>query len=221
MAMPATRPVSLRQRLLIITGGCTVVVLLTAAALLLGSDRLRHRVTEATATILEEQQIADRIVSGVTRQLVTVNSTTHQGFESQRSEFKAAGSVVYEGLREYLNRDLSVEERLQIEAIKEEHQLLEVAALRAAERQALGDSAGRLELRREAMGHALELMDAMNGFLQLRERDLAEIAVRQDRSFKALWLAGSLTLLALAAVIGAFLMRFLRRRVVAPLTTLA
>jgi len=221
MAMPATRPVSLRQRLLIITGGCTVVVLLTAAALLLGSDRLRHRVTEATATILEEQQIADRIVSGVMRQLVTVNSTTDQGFESQRSEFEAAGSVVYEGLREYLNRDLSVEERLQIEAIKEEHQLLEVAALRAAERQALGDSTGRLELRREAMGHALELMDAMNGFLQLRERDLAEIAVRQDRSFKALWLAGSLTLLALAAVIGAFLMRFLRRRVVAPLTTLA
>lgn len=221
MAMPSNRPVSLRRRLLIITGWCALVVLLTAAGLLLGSDRIRRNLTDATAVILAEQQITDDIISGVMRQLVTINSATEQGFEPLRPEFEAAGAQVYEGLRSYLTRDLSVEERLQIEAVKEEHQLLEVAALRAAERQALGDSAGRIELRREAMTHALALLEAMNGFLQMRESDLAEIAVRQERSFKTLWLAGSLTLLVLAAGIGMFLLRFLRRRVVAPLTTLA
>lgn len=219
--MPASRPVSLRQRLLIITGGCALVVLLTATALLLGSNRLRGNVTDATAEILEEQRIADRIISGVMRQLVTITSATEQGFEPLRPEFEAAGAQVYEGLREYLFRDLSVDERLQIESVKEEHQLLEVAALRAAERQALGDSAGRIEQRREAMAHALELLEAMNGFLEMREADLAAIAVQQERSFRILWLAGSLTLLILAAGIGVFLMRFVRRRVVAPLATLA
>src|SRR5690606_18612918 len=221
MAMPSTRPVSLRRRLLIIPGWWARVVLLTAAALLLRSDRIRRNLTDATAVILVEQQITDDIISGVMRQLVTINSATEQGFEPLRPEFEAAGAQVYEGLRSYLTRDLSVEERLQIESVKEEHQLLEVAALRAAERQARGDSAGRIELRREAMTHALALLEAMNGFLQMRESDLAEIAVRQERSFKTLWLAGSVTLLVLAAGIGMFLLRFLRRRVVAPLTTLA
>jgi C4-dicarboxylate-specific signal transduction histidine kinase len=220
-AARAPRRVSLHQRLLVITVASAAAVLLGVALLMFASGRMRADLNRATKAVLEEQEIADRVIDGVMRQLVTITAATDEGLEPMRSEFEAAGVQVYEGLRAYLFRDLTLEERLQIEEVKEEHQLLEVTALRASENGSLRDSASRIALRREAMNHALSLLEAMNGFLRLREIDLSDIAAEQSRSFRVLWLGGGVSLLALGAMIGLLLTRFLRRRVVAPLNTLA
>jgi C4-dicarboxylate-specific signal transduction histidine kinase len=220
-AARAPRRVSLHQRLLVITVASAAAVLLGVALLMFASGRMRADLNRATKAVLEEQEIADRVIDGVMRQLVTITAATDEGLEPMRPEFEAAGVQVYEGLRAYLFRDLTLEERLQIEEVKEEHQLLEVTALRASENGSLRDSASRIALRREAMNHALSLLEAMNGFLRLREIDLSDIAAEQSRSFRVLWLGGGVSLLALGAMIGLLLTRFLRRRVVAPLTTLA
>jgi C4-dicarboxylate-specific signal transduction histidine kinase/CheY-like chemotaxis protein len=221
IAARTPRRVSLHQRLLVITIASATAVLVGVALLMFASGRMRADLNQATRAVLQEQEIADQVIDGVMRQLVTITSATDQGLEPMRPEFEAAGAQVYEGLRAYLFRDLSVEERLQIELVKEEHQLLEVTALRASESGGLRDSASQIALRREAMQHALSLLEAMNGFLRLREIDLATIAEEQSRSFRTLWLGGGLSLLALGAMFGLLLTRFLRRRVVAPLTTLA
>ena len=219
--MPRPRHTSLHQRLLVVTGGGVAVVLVTLAVLMFASGRLRHDLSRATDSVLEEQRIADRIVDGVMRQLVSISSASDQGFEPLRPEFEAASAVVYEGLRLYLFRELSVEERLQIETVKEEHQRMEIAALRAMQAGGPRDSGERTSLRGEAMSHALDLIAAMNGFQRLREADLESVAAEQAASFRTLWLLGSLTLATLAVGIGVFLTRFARRRVVQPLTTLS
>lgn len=167
---------SLHQRLLVITAVSATAVLFGAAALMYASGKLRTDLAAATDAVIEEQQIADRIINGVMRQLVTITSATERGFEPLRGEFEAAGAQVYDGLRAYLFRELTLEERLQIEAVKEQHQLLEVTATRASEYGTLRDSSARALLRREAMSHALTLLDAMNGFLRLRQVDLETFA---------------------------------------------
>ena len=220
IAARSHRGTSLKQRLLVITATSAAAALVGAAALMLASGKMRTDLSAATDAVLEEQRIADQVINGVMRQLVTITSATESGFEPLRPEFEAAGAEVYKGLRAYLFRELTLEERLQIEAVKEQHQLLEVTAMRASELSTLRDSGARAVLRREAMAHALTLLDAMNGFLRLREVDLELVATEQSRSFRTLWLAGGLSMLAIGGAIGLLLTRFLQRRVVAPLTTL-
>lgn len=212
---------SLRGRLLAIGVGGVAAGLVIVAGLALSAGQMQRRLATTTASVVEEQQIADRIITGVMRQLATLSKAT-QGSNSDslaRSEFDAAGSAVNAGLRAYLFRDLNVEERIHLERVKEEHNRMEVSAL-AATNVARGDTATRGALQSEATGHALGLLDAMDDFLRLREGDFAELASTQAAAVRRLWVVGGGSLLALAAVASFLLVGFTRRRITEPLAVL-
>ena len=62
------RPVSLQQRLLVITGVSATLVLLGVVALMVVSARMRTDLNTATTAVLEEQEIADRVIASTMHQ---------------------------------------------------------------------------------------------------------------------------------------------------------
>lgn len=209
--------VPLRQRLLVITAACAVLLLAALAALLLVSERRRTALVVASQALVEEQEVADRVVAGVMRELALGAAGSDAGLDSIAARFDAASASVHAGLRSYLFRSLSIEERLQIERIKEEHEQLEVAARRLLQLPARPAADERVELRREIVGHAFRLLDEMAAFFRLREADLAASAASQAAAFRWFWLASALTAALVGLAIWLVLARFLQRRVVTPL----
>lgn len=209
--------VPLRRRLLAITAACAVLLLAALAALLLVSERRRTALAAASQALVEEQEVADRVVAGVMRELALSAAGADASLDSIATRFDEASASVHAGLRSYLFRPLSIEERLQIERIKEEHEQLEVAARRLLQLP-VGPAAGqRVELRREIVSHAFRLLDEMAAFFRLREADLAAAAAAQAAAFRWFWLASALTAALVGLAIWLLLARFLQRRVVVPL----
>lgn len=220
-AAPAPTGSSLRGRLLAIGVGGAGLGLLIVAALALSAGQMQRRLAAATESVVEEQQIADRIITGVMRQLATISSAT-QGSEGDslvRSAFDAAGAVVNAGIRAYLFRELNVEERMRLERVKEEHSQMEVSAL-AATNLTRADTVTRATLQAEATGHALGLLDAMDGFLRLREAEYAALAQAQAAAVRRLWIVGGGAILGTAALGSLLLVGFTRRRITEPLAAL-
>lgn len=132
---------SLRNRILV-RGSAGVLLAVTVLAVLLGiSANLRRELSVAVDAFIEEQLIADRIGQAVMRQFLLVSSVRETPADERQQSFRPPGEVVYDQLRLYLLRDLTPEERIQLETIREEHERLEVAAARAADRFARGDVA--------------------------------------------------------------------------------
>ncbi|MEJ2184357.1 MAG: response regulator [Gemmatimonadota bacterium] len=211
---------SLRRRLRIagLTGalGMAAVIAVILAANVTTSDRL----TRATERFAQEQAIADRINQAVIRELVAATSLWSTNGPQAHRRLAAAGDEVYAQVRGYLVRNLTPEERLQVEAIKEDHARLEVAASRTANLIARGalDAAGDAS---EAMiEEASNLQDDLGRLLEMRRADLERL-----RGWQLAWLrrtylaAGAVGVLFLVGIL--VLERFLRRRVMAPLSHLS
>lgn len=211
-------PRSLRTRLLV-TGavGLTLVVGGTAGFLVFSarmSDQLSAAVDEWSA----EQRVANRISHTALRQfLIVLSLRGREGLE--REGFRAAGEIVYDQLRVYLLRDLTLSQRLQLEIIKEEHQQFEVAAARAAN--LFGrDERPAGEVAFDVMGvHAFAMLGALDTFLRMREADLDQLRRTQTDAFR--------TMLTLGAILGVLLLLgtatwglFMFQRVAGPLAEL-
>lgn len=211
---------SLRSKVLFIGIGATVLVVLGMGGLaLLGLD-VRDELERATDDFVEEQRTADRITRAVMRQMATASALSVGPADAVQREFQMAGQEVHTQIRRYLFRDLSSEERLQLEEMAEEHQRMEVAAARTSDLFGRGQVEAA-EVAREAMFvHVLDLMDAMDAFLRMREAHLAEIREQQDATFRSIYLlAGGMSFLVLASFL--VLVLVLNRRVTQPLEELA
>ncbi|HET9134552.1 MAG TPA: ATP-binding protein [Gemmatimonadales bacterium] len=211
---------SLRARLLAIGGGGALVTVVALAAVAAMASRLQRELTAATVEVLEEQQIADRISTGVMRQLATLAAAGGIGDSTVRAGFDAAGAVVSEGVRSYLFRPLSIDERLALERVNEEHRQMEVAAVRAAQAAENGGVLARSDLQAQALGHALGLLDAMDAFLRQRQANFDALLVAQREQIARLWWLGGGILVTSAFAIAWLLPRFARRRITAPLAML-
>lgn len=132
---------SIRRALLVGAVTFTAVLALVVTAFVQVNASMRADLTEATARLVEEQHIADRLVRAVTRQLVAASSFVGYRDDIFIAEFRSAGEEAYDEIRHYLFRELSPSQRIQLEAVREEHQRLEVAASQAFE----GFDAGRTE----------------------------------------------------------------------------
>ena len=211
---------SLRSKVLFIGIGATVLVVLGMSGLaLLGLD-VRDELERATDAFVEEQRTADRITRAVMRQMATASALSVGPADAVQREFQMAGQEVHTQIRRYLFRDLSPEERLQLEEMAEEHQRMEVAAARTSDLFGRGQGEAA-EVAREAMFvHVLALMDAMDAFLRMREAHLTEIREQQDATFRSIYLlAGGMSFLVLASFL--VLVLVLNRRVTQPLEELA
>ncbi len=217
LRLPAGR--SLRGRMLV-SGSVGSLLAVTAIVGLLGiTNRWRGDLSAAIDALVEEQLIADRISAAVMRQFLAVSSLRTRESGTHREEFAAAGQAVYEQLRLYLFRDLTPADRLQLEVVKEEHQRLEVAAARTADFFKRGEAEAGEASFDVMSGHASRLLQALDGFVRMREADFERLRGSQQRAFWAIY--------ALAAAFGAVMLvgaiafgRFLLRRVDRPLSQL-
>ncbi|MEX2528623.1 MAG: ATP-binding protein [Gemmatimonadota bacterium] len=200
---------------------------MTAAVLIIGMGvvgvltlQLRQQLIAATDSFVDEQRVADRIVRAVMRQLAVSSALPSSGSDLARQEFQDAGEILYEQVRRYLFRDLSAEERLQLEEIREEQQRLEVAAARASDLFSRG-LVEEAEASRDAMiGHAFDFLGAMEAFLRLREAELEALQVRQTTTITILF--GGVALLGLLLVFGPlYIGSLLNHRVARPIQQLA
>lgn len=209
------------QRRVETVGAITALALLVGiSALLALSGLARTRLAAGTEAFIEEQRIADQVTRGVTRQLALASSfATVSGLEP-RQAFLMAGEEVHRQIREYLFRDLSAAERLQLEQMREAHQHFEVVAVQAAElfaRDAATEGASAMVSTSEL---AATFLDALDRFLTMREDDLILLQTGQQRVFQALLLgAGVLALGVLLA--SSFLAWEINHRITRPLAELA
>jgi C4-dicarboxylate-specific signal transduction histidine kinase/CheY-like chemotaxis protein len=212
---------SIRQRFLLIAvaGGLLAVAAVMTVAVI--NERMREALADESRSIRDEQRIANDIIGGVMRQLVTVSSMAEGADSSLRREFDAAGAVVFEGLQTYLFRNLNPQQRLQIETVKEGYQRMEVSALRASRLQAMQDGATAALARQETMRHGLDLLGALEGFLRLREADLERLERRQAVILRTVWVGGGGLALLVGLLLSLLIARFLGRQVTRPLGELA
>ncbi|MES2178658.1 MAG: ATP-binding protein [Gemmatimonadota bacterium] len=204
-----------------------VVALLTssaAAAAMLGAvslvKSLRENVERDTEVFMEEQRMADRIVVLTNEQQLAAYRELERPGTVNTALFSARGDSAYREMRRYLFHELSLEARLQVESIKEAHQLFEVAANRSFDL----SNAGRTDEARKRLSsldaRAEALDSAVSKFRAARERQRNEfrashavLAQRLDRAL--LLVAGALVLLGIVVAVT------LLRRVLRPLDHLA
>ncbi len=221
-APPETLPFreSLRSKIFLV--GILTALVAGGGALGLGMASLEARsaLTQATSSFVEEQRIADRITQGVMQQLATASALSGQETELQWLEFQRTGDQVHADIRRYLFRDLTTPERLELEAMAEEHQRMEVAAARALDQELRGESE-EARLSREGMFlHLQDFLAATGRFLDLRGEALEGIRERQDATFQTLYLGGGVLALLISG--GFFLLvGLLNRRITTPLEELA
>lgn len=210
---------SLRRGIFALAGGIAFVAVALTALLLVRYDRTRRELAEATRHWVLEVRIADDVVQGVLRQFAVAATDPFGEVEASLTTFEDAGQDVYDGMRRYLFEDLRMEQRLQIERVREAHQQMEVQAIRSAELRRRGDTAAAEGARRLAVGYTFELLDELEAFLTMREGELAALAARNERAYQVIGLTG--LLLAAALFGGAILFGgFLLRRVTRPLADL-
>jgi C4-dicarboxylate-specific signal transduction histidine kinase/CheY-like chemotaxis protein len=189
------------------------------AVMMVVSARQQQRLSEATAVALAEQQIADDIVRGVMRQLVVVSVPPSQRAPAMQQEYESASAIVYERLRRYLFRVLTPSERLMLEQVKQEHLEMEVAAANALALAGQDEDETR-RATEVAVGHAFALVTALEDFVRLRERELADVLQDQARALQTLAIGGIVAVLLLVAVQIVLEVRFVRRHVAVPLASL-
>ncbi|MEX0893995.1 MAG: ATP-binding protein [Gemmatimonadota bacterium] len=211
---------SLRRTVLLGASVSVVLLLLSMSVLLQAQARMRVTLTTATDAFIEEQRIADRLLRASSLQLVAAGFAAAPRDAQVVDQFRTAGDQVYEQIRRYLFRPLSGEQRRRLEAVREQHQQLEVAAAEAFTLQESGSLADARAASAEALTYALQLQSTLDEFLALREADLEALQERQADAFASLRLAAlAFGLLALAGPL--LLVPFLERRLTRPLLELA
>ncbi len=211
---------SLRWNLVFLAGGYLAAV---ATAAMLGihfNARMQADLRRATAGYLEEQRIADALVGAVNRQMLAAAVFPVLREERLARDFETAGENAYREIRRYLFRDLSPDERLQLETIKEQHQSMEVAAAEAFQLVRLGDRAEAERATETALSHSVALQAAVTRFRQMREADLQRLASHQARAMDILFHSAGAVLLFLFAVTLAAA-HYVYRRIAAPLAELS
>jgi hypothetical protein len=205
---------------MLVSGSLGSLLAIAAIAGLLGiTKRMRHELSAAVDALVEEQVIGDRINGAVMRQFLAISSLRTRESGALREEFGAAGEVVYGQLRLYLFRDLSPAQRLQLEVVKEEQQRLEVAAARTADLFRRGNAQAGEASFDVMIAHGSALLQALDGFLRMREADLQRLRQSQQRAFRVVYaLSGAFAAVMLLGVVA--FGRFLLRRVDRPLTQL-
>ncbi len=215
-----TRRRSLRRLLLVGTTLFAVAAagLMIGIMLLFGS--LRRAAERNTRARLIEQHAADEIVTAVYGQILASYQQLQAPSERTMERFDALGQTAHTRLRQYLFQSMPLEARLQVEAIKELHQTLEVEAHGAFELIQRGDSEAARARVAELQRQAEQLQAEVGRFGELRERDRTQENDRQVALYQRL-LSG-ITLVGVALVVfAALFVRLVRRRVVVPLDQLA
>lgn len=210
---------SIRRSLVVGAMTFTAVLAIVVVLFVRVNASMRADLTDATTSLVEEQRIADRLVRAVTRQLVAASSFVGYHDAGFIEEFRVAGDAAYGEIRQYLFRPLTPEQRVQLEAAREEHQRLEVAASQAFQGFNVGRDADANASAVKMVDHAMRLQGAIDRFLDLREADLTTLAAQQRRTFR--YTSAGLGLMAVLLVLGiGFLARFLHRRLARPITVL-
>lgn len=214
----ARRASSLRRLIFSLALGIPVALGLLFVTLVRFNDRLLEELETAADVYVEEYRIADRANQAVVRQLLAASEPV-MGPDA-RAAFDAAGQAAYLEIQDYLFRDLSAEQRDQLERVKERHQRLGIAAGRAFEIAAMGDAAGTAEARLAVLEHASLLLDEIGRFLRMREQQLEQLRARQETVVRAIdYAAVAFGIALLLAGLG--LARMLYGRFAVPLGELA
>ncbi|MBP9824827.1 MAG: response regulator [Thermoanaerobaculia bacterium] len=215
-----SRARSLQQLLLL----GTIAFAFAAGALILGTlvlfESMRRDVEEVTRLRLAEQNAADEITTAVYGQLLAAYQQLHAPGTRNRDRFDALGQKAYTRLRQYLFQPMTLEARLQVETLKEQHQALEVVAHGAFDLIARGES-GAAQARVAEMHRLSERLQVeMARFVTVRKGDLQLLHEDQVKRFRRILLGITLMGAALTGLAIAFLW-FLQRSVVLPLGHLA
>jgi signal transduction histidine kinase/ActR/RegA family two-component response regulator len=215
-----TAPHSLRR---LLVGGASAVVAAVAvvmvAVIVLFASVKRTFERDIRAGLVE-QHAADEIVTTVYGQLLAAYRQLQAPSDRNRRRFDLLDSIAYTGLRQYLFQPMPAESRLQVEAIKELHQQLEVDAHHAFTLMARGDNdAARARIAAMEAGVAA-LVTAMDNFRMRRERDRAAMHARQAQLLQRLLIGITAIVIGLVAFAILFV-RVVRRRVVLPLGQLS
>lgn len=205
---------------MVASGAVCALVLMAAFGLIIQLSASMHRdLSAATDGFIQEQEIADRLVRAVSRQLVAASFFGRYQNEAVMTDFRNAGDDAYSQIRRYLSRPLTASQRLQLELVKEQHERLDVSASEAFDLFRNGDVTNARDPADNMIAHSMELQRALDKFLVMRERDLVVLRERQASIFGYLYVgAGALALLLLGGFM--VLAHFLSRRITSPLAQL-
>jgi C4-dicarboxylate-specific signal transduction histidine kinase len=202
--------------------GAVAALLLLAGitGLLTVSSLARSRLAQATESFVEEQRVADQITRGVMRQLALASSFPAMADQATRRAFLQSGEGVHAQIRRYLFRDLSPDERLQLEEMREAYQHFEVLAAQSAELYGRG-AVTEANTSLVAMTNlASVFLDALDRFLSMRQNDLTVLQGGQERIFRGLFLGGGA--MAVCVLLASSLFAWeLNKRVTRPLAALS
>jgi len=196
------RPATLRRFLLRGSAAVLAFALLGATAVLHLVSTRRDELERSTESLLREEQIADHIVAAVHREVLDAMHYLHRPRPASLARFRQEGEGVYANLTLYLFRPLSLQERMQVERIKELHQGLEVAAQSAFDLALQGrhaDVEGRTQLLYERM---TALQSAVDAFVSMRVADRTQLRDRQSSVLlRLLWFTRATVILTIASLI--------------------
>jgi signal transduction histidine kinase len=218
-ARPGRRPGSLRRAILL-GGIATAVPVAVATVVLVGiGARGSAALADATASLVAEQRIAAGVSEAVMRQIILASAYSTDASGEVLAAFRGAGEEAYGQLRLFLFLDLSDEERLQAERVKEGHERLEVVAARASELFGRGETPEAHALSRELIDRAFTLLDEIDALVQLAAAHMEDIRARQRATFRLIYVAVAAITLLMHVGVGT-LVWFLDRNVADPVTRL-
>ena len=218
MSVRRRRP-SLRSQILFVHMAASVSIVACILIFTALNASMHRRMESARSAFSEEQSIAGRLLRAVSTQLVAAMYLTSSGEDESMDAFRKASETAFDQIRLYLLRDLTPEQRLQLEKVKENEERLGVTAAQALILGAAGNPEAAARAARETATHALVLQEELEHFIDMRARDMEAINERQDAALTTLnAAAGALGGLLL---IGALLLtRYLHRRITVPLAAL-
>lgn len=197
-----------------------VVATVSVLAIAQLSRSLDNELDRTTEQLIDEQRIADQIVSSSYGQQLAAYRYLEYPSPATLAQFREGGAQAYRGIRKYLFRSMPLEARLRVEGIKEAHELFEVAAQRAFDLAANGEPA-QARAHMAALSLDAELLErAVQRFLAVREHQRQELRARQEMWLTRLQYAS--VALAVGLIIAAVgLAMLLHRRVTTPLSDLS
>ncbi|HET7585289.1 MAG TPA: ATP-binding protein [Gemmatimonadaceae bacterium] len=212
-----TRRLPLRFVILGIVAGLVIITLGGALALLSYTARLRDELESDTQSLIEETEIAEQIVVHVDRQLLEAQRYLRDGSPATLASFRHEGDQVYTEIRRYLLHDLSAEGRLQVEEIKELHEMFEVAAQSTFDRaHVMGEVPDATAL----SDQVVKMENAVDAFRAARRSARDHLREAHQERLRGIYVA---VLVVAAVLVGVLLLlaRVLQRRLLAPIADLA
>jgi signal transduction histidine kinase/ActR/RegA family two-component response regulator len=214
------RALSLHRLIGLGAGVLAAATVVAIAAVAIITSRSWNRVQRETGTVAAEQATAERIVREVQDQVLLASYYVREPHPAFVVRFRERGDQVFLNLREYLFRDLSAEERAQVELLKTMHEEMEATAQLAFELVRRGDQAHAGPLIDRMVNQSLKLHDDMDRLMALRRDRLESLKADQRRASADMYVAMVLLgAMFLATVL--VLTRALRQRLLGPLGELS